>query len=276
MTEGAPPFRSEHMEGLLLFDETTLRPLLRAGVRPNSVYRPQLDLGAERARFEQATAEGVYSLGVSRIDFSRLLRERPTPRLAFRDVPAYGLRPAILWGRGAWLRETHAAGGGVAPEGFPAWQSSLTGLQAFLQIVRGSDPPASWAQWATVFEGVEAELHWGAVGWVDEAFYAEVYDYLERTNAPPLARAAVDFKHALALFDWPRATAAADQLVTRVSARERWMLPSTLLDGSVIAYIQAGRPTAALNALNLLGPLSGRAPDHLRNRLLAALVAEAR
>jgi hypothetical protein len=53
------------------------------------------------------------------------------------------------------------------------------------------------------------------------------------------------------------------------------VLPSTLLDAAVVAYLRVARPTAARNALDLLGPLSGREPGHLRNRLLDALIAEA-
>ena len=275
MTAGAPPFGAEHMESLLLFDETTLRPILRRGVRANSDFRPILDLGAERARFEQSIAEGVYSLGVSRVDLTRLLRGDTMGPLPYHPVPAYGLSPAVLWGRGAWLREALAAGGGIAPEPFPDWQNSLVGLQAFLASSRERAQPASWAQWAATCERVAAELHWGTVGWADTTFYRTVYDFLERTTAPTAVRAAVDLRHGLALFDWERAAGAADQLVSRIGAGERWVLPSTLLDAAVVAYLRMGRPTAARNALDLLGPLSSREPGHLRNRLLDALIAEA-
>jgi hypothetical protein len=62
------------MASLLLFDESTFRPLLDRGVSTNSDFRPVLDLGAERARFDASRAEGLYSLGVSRVDLARLLR----------------------------------------------------------------------------------------------------------------------------------------------------------------------------------------------------------
>jgi hypothetical protein len=142
-------------------------------------------------------------------------------------------------------------------------------------MARGNVPPASWEQWATGFELAEADLHWGTVGWIDRAFYTEVYDFLDRAGAPAEARATVDLKHGLGILEWGRVAAAADLLVSRVSAGQGWAQPSTLLDASVVAYLRVGRPTGARNALNLLGPRSGRGADHLRNRLLDALVSEA-
>ncbi len=44
---------------------------------------------------------------------------------------------------------------------------------------------------------------------------------------------------------------------------------------AVIAYLRTGRPNAARNAINQLGPRTGRAPSNLRNRLLSSLVSEA-
>jgi predicted membrane-bound spermidine synthase len=129
LTAQTPPFRAEHMASLLLFDETTFRPLLDRGVSTNSDFRPVLDLGAERARFDASRAEGLYSLGVSRVDLARLLRSEPVGPRDYHLVPARGLSPALLWGRAAWLRSARAAGGGIAPEAYPGWQDVLVGMQ---------------------------------------------------------------------------------------------------------------------------------------------------
>jgi spermidine synthase len=271
---GAPPFRAEHMESLLLFDETTLRPLLRRGVRPNSDFRPVLDLGAERARFERSSADGVRSLGTSSVDLSRLLSGDTIGPRPYHPVPAYGLAPAVLWGRGAFLREARASGGGVAPTAFPAWQSSLFRLGELLAVLRDRAPVESWAAWTTTFERVASELHWGTVGWADTTFFRDVQDFIDGSDAPPEARAVVELRHGLVLLDWARVASAADVLVSRVSAGQSWLPAATLLDASVIAYLRVGRPTAARNAFNLLAPLAGRDPDHLRSRLLATLILE--
>lgn len=275
MTTGAPPFRGEHMESLFLFDQTTLRPLLARGVRANSDFMPLLDLGAERARFEQSTATGIYSLATSSIDLTRILKGETVGPRPYGAVPAYGLAPAMLAGRGAWLRQARSEGGGIAPEHHPGWQSTLVALEQLLQIVRGDGRPAIWGAWTTLFERVESELHWGTVGWADTAFYGEVHEFLDRVDAPREARAAVDLKHGLALLDWERVASAADVLVARVAAGEAWVPPATLLDASVVAYLRVGRPTAARNALDMLSRTSGYGADNLRLWLLDALVAEA-
>ncbi|HUF76765.1 MAG TPA: hypothetical protein VMM35_10835, partial [Longimicrobiales bacterium] len=275
ITAGAPVFRAEHMESLLLFDETTLRPILRRGVRPNSDFRPVLDLRAERARFENASAVGVQGLATSSVDLPRLLRGDTIGPRPYHPVPSYTLAPAILWGRGAWLREAKATGGGIAPEHFPAWQNSLVRLGELLAVVRGDSPGAPWAAWATEFERVESELHWGTVGWADSTFYREAHAFLDRADAPAEARAVVDLKHGLAVLDWERVASAADVLIPRVALGQSWMPTAALLDAAVVAYLRVGRPTAARNALNRLGPGSGRGAAHLRNRLLDALIAAA-
>ncbi len=271
----APPFLPEHMEALFLFDETTFGPVLERGVRPNSDYRPVLDLGAERARFDQTTADGVYSLATSRVDLGRLLRDQRMEPLPYSLVPAHGLAPAVLWGKAAWLRSVNASGGGIAPEEFPEWQNSLVDLLTFLTLTRGDAAPVRWAGWAAAFDRVEADLHWGTIGWVDTTFYGEVYDFLERADAPPPARAAVDLRHGLSLLEWERVAAAADQLVPRVALGEGWVDPGTLLDAAVLAYVRMGRPAAARNALDVLQRRTERRPGNLRDRLLESLVARA-
>jgi spermidine synthase len=275
MIESAPPFRPAHMESLLLFDETTFRPLLDEGVRPNSDFHPILDLGAERTRFDQSNALGAYSMATSRVDLPRLLAGGDAPPLSYERVPAYGLPPAVAWESAAWLRGAEAAGGGTAPEDFPEWQSSLVRLEAFLTTSGQDQQLGAWPQWAAEFRAMEAALHWGTVGWTDTMFYRRVHDFLDRAQAPAEVRAVVDLRESLSLLDWDRAAAAADLLVPRVQAGERWESVDVLLDVSVLAYLRTGRPTAARNAYARLAPLTGRPSWHLRNRLLDAMIAQA-
>jgi predicted membrane-bound spermidine synthase len=275
MTESAPPFRQGHMESLLLFDETTLRPLLDEGIRPNSDFRPVLDLGAERARFEQSAAVGVYGLAGARVDLPRLLAGRTMAPIPYERVPAYGLPPAVEWESAAWLRGVEAAGGGIAPEDFPEWQSSLVRLEAFLAGSGQDRQSGTWPQWALEFRAMESALHQGTVGWADTTFYRVVYDFLDRAEAPAEGRAEVDLRYGLSLLDWNRAASAADILIPRVQAGERWESPEMLLDVAVLAYLDVGRPTGARNAYSRLVPRIGRPPWHLRNRLLDALITRA-
>ena len=274
ITAGLPAFEPEHLRPLFMFDQSTFRALLDGGVAANSDFHPLLDVRAERARFERRAAEGAYSFADSRVRLQHLLvgeRVEPGP---FLPVPARGLAPAVFTGRAAWLRGAYAAGGGIAPEEWPEWQNELLHLQAFLELGRGDDPVLSWEAWAAAFERAEVALHFGTVGWAEPAFYEEAYGYLDRVDAPPEARAAVDLHHALARFDGTALAAAADVLVPRVAAGEQWVSPETLLDAAVLGYLEVGRADAASDALEALVPRTGRKDHDLRNRLLAALVEQ--
>lgn len=275
LTTTAPPFRRQHMEALLLFDETTFRAILDQGVEANSDYHPILDLGAERARFEQTAAEGAYSFAISRVDLGRHLSGRTVERHTYATVPAYGLASTVLWERGAWMRGAMEEGGGIAPEEFPEWSEELVHLQTFLLLSGANTQLGSWETWASGFIRAENSLHWGTTGWVDSTFYRNVYAFLDRADAPAEARATVDLMNAYALGEWPRAATAADQLVGRVASGERWVMPHLLLDVAVLSYLEVSRPEAARNVFDLLAPRTGRRADNLRNRLLDALVTRA-
>ena len=82
----------------------------------------------------------------------------------------------------------------------------------------------------------------------------------------------MDLKHGLSLLEWDRVAAAADLLVPRVALGEPWADSAVLLDAAIIAYLRTGRPAGARNALDALGPRTGRAPGNLRDRLLVALL----
>ncbi len=274
-TAGAPTFTPGTMDALLLFDQSTPRPLLDRGVEANSDYRSVLDIGAERARFEQSYAEGTASFRASRVDLARVLAgadRGPTP---YTMVPAYGLRPAVLGGRAAWLRQALASGGALAPEAFPEWTEALLRLRGFLELSSNEEPQVSWEGWAADFSRAEAELHWGTTGWLDMTFYRAVNGFLDDADPPPEALAAVDLAHGFSLRDWERVARSADRLIERVAGGERWTEPSVLLDMAVVAYLRTGQPTAARHAVESLVPRTGRSSGHLRNRLLDALVAEA-
>jgi hypothetical protein len=275
LTMSAPPFLPQHMEALLLFDSGTFRSVLDQGVRVNSDFDPVLDLGAERTRFDQTAAVGAYSFGVSRVDLGRYLAGRRLEGHAYATPPAYGLASAILFERGNWLRGAVEAGGGIAPEEFPEWEEELIHLQTFFLLTGSSVQLGRWDTWAYGFIRAENALHWGTTGWVDPTFYRNVYDFLERGDAPPEARAAVDLMHGYALGDWPRVAEAADELVDRVALGGRWVPADLLMDVAVLAYLEAGRPAAALSAIERLAPLTPRGVDNLRTRLLRALAEEA-
>jgi predicted membrane-bound spermidine synthase len=274
-TAGIPEIRPAHLEALFLFDDRDVAPLLASAPRANSDFRPVLDLGAERARFDRAFAQGVYSFATSPFDLSRLTRDEPEPPGAHEPVPMRGLVSLVHGQRGAWLREAMQRGGAQTPEHFPDWQPELVHLQTFLALSSVDRQFGSWETWAQGFSKAAGDLHWGTTGWTDTTFYRHVRSFTDRAEAPPEARAVVDFHEAIATFDWARAARAADVLVGPVAAGAGWIFPATLLDGAVLAYLRTGRTPAARYAFDVLTPPTGRAPSHLRNRILDALISTA-
>ncbi|MDZ7779156.1 MAG: hypothetical protein U5R14_04345 [Gemmatimonadota bacterium] len=274
LTAGIPEIRPNHLESLLLFDQSVVAPLLRRRVPANSDFHPILDLGAERARFDRSFAHGAFSFATSPLDLTRLMREEVRPPEDHTPTPARGPVSLLRSQRGAWLREAVQGGGGRAPEHFPEWRDALLHLQTFL-LLSGETQLGSWETWAEGFGKAAGDLHWGTTGWSDTTFYRAVHGFLERADAPAEARAVVDLYEAVASFDWSRVARASDRLVGPVAAGEDWMRPATLLDAAVVAYLKRGRPLGARNAYEALVPRTTRAPDHLRLRVLDAMIEEA-
>ena len=275
LTDGIPAVRAEHMESLVLFDETTFRALLDQPTVPsNSDFRPLLDLGAERARFEGRSADGVYSFGSSRVDLARVLAGRPQSPLDYHLPPAYGLVPAIVWGRSSWIREALAEGGGIAPPEFPEWQDALLDLRDFQDGLAANSPPLSWEGWSAQFGRVEASIHWGTVAWTDSTFYEAVFDFLDAHEAPDEARASVGLLHAATDDDWAAAVDFALELIPSVSDGRAWLPADVLLDWTVVAAVRARAPSVGRAALSALTHATGRADGDLRMALLDALLAE--
>ncbi|MEX2467730.1 MAG: hypothetical protein WD995_12540, partial [Gemmatimonadota bacterium] len=274
-TAGVPEIRPAHMDALLMFDESVVRPLLTKGIAANSDFRPILDLGAERARFDRAFAAGVFSFAASPFDLTRLLRRASRPPVPHTAVPARGPISLVHSERGAWLRDAVRSGGASPPEAFPEWRDALIHLQTFLVLSQGDTQLGSWETWGQGFSKAATELHWGITGWVDPAFYRTVRGFVDRANAPAEAHAVVDLHEAVASFDWNGAANAADVLVEPVASGERWMQPATLLDVAVLAYLETGQANAARAAFEALAPATARDPKHLRLRVLDALIEEA-
>src|SRR5437763_8748179 len=103
---------------------------------------------------------------------------------------------------------------------------------------------------------------------VDTAFYAELRRYLARANAPSRARAAVNFLHGMASWDFHEASLAADTLTVAMLQGDRWMDADVLRDGGVMADLEIGDRRSAVERFHVLTRYSARSPTDLRSRLL--------
>jgi hypothetical protein len=75
----------------------------------------------------------------------------------------------------------------------------------------------------------------------DEPFYARLHAFEERTNAPASARAAVDFLHGLASWNFTEVSRAGQTLIgARLQDRVDWLPISLVRNGIVVARIQLG------------------------------------
>lgn len=274
LTVGTPPFSRSALESLLLFDERLFRPLLE-DITPNSDLRPVLDAGAERARFEQSYARGVYDLGVSSVSLLRALQGVTVEGSEYAPVAARGLEPSVLRARGDWLRAALREGGGISPESFPEWQTELVELGDFLGGSTPGNEPPSWEAWAFAYGRADAALHWGTSGWRDSAFDARIDSYLASVDEPDLVAQVVALTRAFSTFDWATAADAASVLVAPVSVGGIWMEPNRFLDMAVVAYLRAGRIPEARYTIRTLRPPAGVPNDRLAVRILESLLDEA-
>lgn len=135
-------------------------------------------------------------------------------------------------------------------------------------------PPLDWHVWVESAAYIEDGLHGGMAGVADSAFYASLRKYLAQTKPPVEARAAIDFLHGLAAWDFAEASRAADALLAAAAAGDMWLDPDMLRDGAVMAKLATGDRRVAREAFKLLIPRFSRSSTDLRTRRLDAFIAD--
>ena len=239
----ALPLTPEALEATRLAGRQLLHPYLAAQVSPNSDYYPALDLGAERTRYLKNNAEGLSGFGEGRFDIAAALagHARPfgttglsvTPEITHVDELARGTRMRALLAAGR-LADT-----AVRRDEEDA--KARVRLDQLTRQIAGSAPPADWRVWVEDMRQAERLVHGGSAGVADEPFYARLRAYTTRANAPTPARAAIDFLHGLASWDFAEASRAGQTLIdARVSDGVDWLPISLVRNGTVVARIQLG------------------------------------
>ena len=239
----AIPLRPEALEATRLAGRQLLHPYLATQVDPNSDYHPALDLGAERTRYLKQNADGVSGFGEGRFDIAAALagHKRPfgttslsvTPEITHVDELARGVR----------LRALLAAGrlGDTTVRRDDDEAKARARLDELERLTAGSAPPADWRLWVEDFRECERLVHGGTAGAADESFYARVRSFAARANAPAPARAAIEYLHGLASWDFANASRAGQILIdTRIRDTVDWLPISLVRNGVVVARIQLG------------------------------------
>jgi hypothetical protein len=136
----------------------------------------------------------------------------------------------------------------------------------------GSAAPADWELWFRNVITVERELHGAAAGFADERFYDALTRYLVRTRAPDVAQATARLMHALAAWNFPEASRAADRLLADPTLGTGWVPPDMLRDGAVVAKVLTGDVPGARVVYDRL---TFAGDTELRSRLLSAYLRAA-
>jgi spermidine synthase len=260
------PITPHTMETLRIADSRALEPLVRSSGVVNSDFYPMLDLNAERTRYMKSQANGLGGLASNRINFAAMVEGRRSglgdPYAVVTGVPRLD---AMAIAAGVRTHDPRAG----------AQASIIASRRQIVEAeIAAGQPPVDWHAWVGTIESVEDGLHGGMAGVADTAFYASLRRYVARTNAPELARAAVDFMHGLAAWDYAEAERATDPLVYAASKGDLWLDADVLRDGAVMAKLATGHRSEAREIFKLLIPRSGRDVTDLRTRLLYAYVAD--
>ena len=269
------PLTPEALEATRLGGRQLLHPYLATQVSPNSDYYPALDLGAERTRYLKENAEGLSGFGEGRFDIAAAFagHKRPfgmtrlsvTPEIAHVDELARGVRLRMLLAQGR-LADTS-----VKRDDDDA--RARQRLDQLERLIAGSTPPADWRLWVEDFRQAERLVHGGTAGAVDNWFYARVGAYAVRASAPAPARAAIDFLHGLASWDFAEASRAGQVLVdARQQENVDWLPISLVRNGVVVARIQLGDFDGARAAFKAYSRNADE--DQFTARVLAAYLLE--
>ena len=267
----ASPLTPEALDAMRLAGRGLLHPYLFEHAEVNSDYYPVLDLGAERTRFMHADAVGLEKLGKGTFDVVAAMAGRrqdfgTEPLAVAPEIPrVYDLALQVRLRR--VLAMTPAERAGVPRD--TALSHAVYRVSRFYQLLADGRPPTSWHRWMASFTDVEGLLHAGSSGVADAGFFAAVSAYLDRAHAPADARAAVDFTHGLAAWDFRQASQAADTLIGEFLLDSLpWININDLRNGTVAARLKLDDLAGAQRAFAALAPRT--APSDFTAQLLAA------
>jgi hypothetical protein len=270
---GFIPFTPGALEATSLVDRTTLAPLLDEYGGPNSDFFPVLDLGAEKARFLQAPAQGFKRLSSDRFDIAAVFSGRRTAPSAERENPVPGIPRVRALSLGAWLRDPAEGAPGETVD--TVRKQKAFRIQLWNEALRGSRPPADWRLWTQNTLEVEQDLNGGTAGVAHEEFFERARAFMRTHAAPGEAWDALRFRHGLATWNFAEALEPADRLVPLAVQQLHWVSPDELRAGAAVAHLLQSDPEGARRALDRLKTVSSMGPDDVRLRLLHAFVERA-
>lgn len=259
-------------EALRVVNRDVLAPFMDAGVPENSDYHPYLDLRAEQTRFDRSQASAFIGFGIDRFPLGLVLAGRRTP-FGVDTLSPIQINRSDALALGAALRA------GMIPPDTGAEFDPLRRARhrlASLNALMAAGPPSDWTLWLRDVFAVDADLHGGTAGVVDEEFFGRVFAYMAKHRAPERISAGIEFVHAISRWDWAAADSIGERVI-RIGAQPAG-LPvggDIVRDGVVVARLQMNDPGGARRAFNILAGHGSRSRYDLRNRLLNAWIEKA-
>lgn len=277
VTESLKPFiplTPDDLEAMRLLDRAALTPLLDAWGEYNSDFFPILDLRAEQARYMRTSARGLVGLRKDRVDMVAPFFGTRIPFGTHRVVPV--LQHPLLKARAlsATLRTWRTQSILLPSSNDDTVREAVQRLWQWTSALSADLPPADWQLWLHETLQVEADLHSGTAGVVDETFYTTLHRYLERRHPPAEVCDAVLFREGLARWDFAAVASAVEGLLPSVRDGQEWMDADQFRDGAVLAKLFLGDVAGARHYFATLASQVDRSEGDLRTRLLKAYIRE--
>ena len=268
------PIDGEAASATFLADRAAFAPLLERRITANSDFYPVLDLGTERTRYMMTRADGFARFTADRFDLVSAMRGRRSP-LGVSPLPALNLVPRVQAnGLSSRLRAAARGAGTDSLPPNPAFDAMHFRHRSLQAYFASRLAPSNWRYFVNLALEVERDVHGGAAGVVDDAFYTPLFAYMKAAKAPAEAVAAISYSYALASWDWRRAIAAGDTLMRASAGATEWIPVDFLRDGLIVAHLRLGDVIAARRVANALGR-NARDPESLRSMLLDSYLAAA-
>jgi spermidine synthase len=268
------PLTPSVLDGLHVAGRSELGPLLESFGQPNSDFYPILDLGAERRRFRRDNAAGFPALSSDWFNLLASLRGRRAAP-AFEPQPALPGNPRVRAGALAAFLRSGTALDVDDPSYGPMARDAAYQWQLWQTAVRTSQAPRSWDLWLEQANIINKLRSGATAGTADEEFYGSLYRFMDRHRAPTPVRDVVAFRYGISSWDFAKAAAAAERLMSSAMKPQRWIGSDELRDGVVIANLHLGNTGAARRGLDSLARYSTRTPGDLRSLLLTSYVETA-
>jgi len=268
----------DDLEATRVADGVVFRSLLQDWKRTNSDFRPYLDLGADRARFEDDRAEGFLGLGTERVDIAATLAHRSSGLPPLVRPPPANIARLIARAKAAYLRSLDTATQRSAPLD-RAFSSSRYDQELWRNMVMADEPPGDWLPWLEHFRRVEADRSGGIAGVPDDQLYGLALKYVEDQKAPNIVRLAVLYERALAAWDFNGASRNLELMLSEMDRQSsslaqltQWIPATQLVEGGVVSKLLAGDRRGAANLYRAFERFYPLPSDHLRRLLIESLL----